>query len=192
MASQPAQGVGGGWSIGWMAVGYAVVGAALYAFANWTTLEIQIPGTDDVSIRPQFGLVTFFGFAFGPIVGFVVGFLGNVIGDQLSGTGAFSAWPWSLSNGAAGFLAGVAGMVFGGSLKTSGNRALLAAAAGVLATVLGFGFIWIELITQPELGADYILNREYVPTVVANALVAAVVTPVLVLGWEPLREQLRP
>ena len=175
-----------------MALTYAAVGVALYAVANWTTFEIRIPGSEDVSIRPQYGLVTFFGFAFGPIVGFIVGFVGNVFGDQLSGTGAFAAWPWSLSNGAAGFLTGLAGILFAEGIGTSRNRAMLAAAGGIVATILGFGLIWIELVTQPELGADYILNREYLPTIVANSIAAAIITPLLVLGWEPLREQLRP
>ena len=192
MASHPARRVGKGWSIGWMTLAYAAVGVALYAVANWTTFEIRIPGTEDVSVRPQFGLVTFFGFAFGPIVGFLVGFVGNVIGDQLSGTGAFSAWPWSLSNGATGLLAGLASLMFADGRMAGRSRAFLAATAGVIATALGFGLIWIELVTQPELGAEYILTREYVPTVVANSIVAAIITPLLVLGWEPLREQMQP
>lgn len=188
MASHPER---RGWSSASQVLIYAAVGAALYAVANWTTFEVRIPGTEDVSVRPQFGIVTFFGFAFGPIVGFLVGFVGNVIGDQLSGTGAFAAWPWSLSNGAVGLLAGLASLMFADAMSTGRNRALLAAAAGVVATVLGFGLIWIELITQPHLGADYILNREYVPTVFANSIAAAIITPLLVLGWEPLREEMQ-
>lgn len=191
MASSPARHVATGWPRGRMMLAYAALGAALYAVANWTTFAIQVPGAADVSIRPQFGLVTFFGFAFGPIVGFLAGFVGNVVGDQLSGSGAFAAWPWSLANGAAGLVAGIMGLAFGGVMRDGRSRALLGAAAGVVATVLGFGAIWIELLTQPHLGAEYILNREYVPTVIANSIAAAVVTPLLVLGWEPLREPLR-
>lgn len=191
MGGQPVD-RGGISTVTWMALAYALVGAALYAAANWTTFALTIPGTEDVSIRPQYGLVTFFGFTFGPLVGFLTGFIGNVVGDQLSGTGAFAAWPWSLSSGVAGLLAGAVGLALRGWMTTSGNRAVLAAVAGVVATILGFGFIWIELVTQPELGFDRILTREYVPTVVANALVAAIVTPLLVLVWEPVREQLSP
>jgi hypothetical protein len=66
----------------------------------------------------------------------------------------------------------------------------MAAVAGVVGVVIGFLFIWIELITQPELGFNTILTGEYIPTVIANSIAAAIVTPILVLAWEPLREQL--
>ena len=67
---------------------------------------------------------------------------------------------------------------------------MAAAIVGVAATILGFLFIFIELITQPELGFNAILTTEYIPTVIANSIAAASVTPILVLAWEPLREQL--
>src|SRR3990172_9432325 len=116
----------GTWSITTRVIVYAAIGAALYAVFNWTTFAIQIPGTQNVSIRPHFGLVTFFGFAFGPVAGFLVGFL----------------------------------------------------------------FIWIELIIQPELGFNTILTGEYIPVIVGNSIAAAIVTPILIYAWEPLREQL--
>ncbi|HET6380102.1 MAG TPA: ECF transporter S component [candidate division Zixibacteria bacterium] len=179
----------GTWSITTRTIVYAAIGAALYAAANWTTFAIQIPGTENVSLRPQFALVTFFGFAFGPIVGFLTGFVGNVVGDQLTGWGAFTSWPWSLANGAAGLLAGVFGTMWARREGTGGLIVSVAIAA-VLATVLGFLLIFIELITQPELGFNTILTAEYIPTVLTNSVAAAILTPILVLAWEPLREQL--
>ena len=79
-----------------------------------------IPGTANVSVRPAFALVTFFGFAFGPIVGFFTGFVGNAIADQISGWGLLTSWNWSLANGLAGLLAGVFGVVLARSIP---NRA---------------------------------------------------------------------
>jgi energy-coupling factor transport system substrate-specific component len=179
----------GTWSITTRVIVYAAIGAALYAVANWTTFAIQIPGTENVSVRPQYGLVTFFGYAFGPIVGFLTGFVGNVIGDQLTGWGAFTSWPWSLANGVAGLLAGVFAAMW---VRREGTGGIIVAAAivAVAATVLGFLLIFIELVTQPELGFNAILTTEYIPTIIANSIAAAIVTPILVLAWEPLREQL--
>lgn len=179
----------GTWSITTRVIVYSAIGAALYAVANWTTFAIQIPGTDAVSLRPQYGLVTFFGYAFGPIVGFFTGFVGNVVGDQLTGWGAFTSWPWSVANGVAGLLAGVFATMWA---RREGTGGIIVAAAivAVVATVIGFLFIFIELVTQPELGFNHILTAEYIPTVIANSIAAAVVTPILVLAWEPLREQL--
>jgi hypothetical protein len=58
----------------------------------------------------------------------------------------------------------------------------------VVATLLGFLVIWVELWTQPHLGAEHILTREYLPTVLVNSVVAAVITPVVVRFWEPLHD----
>ena len=33
-------------------------------------------------MRPHYGLLTFFGFAFGPVVGFLTGLIGNIVGDS--------------------------------------------------------------------------------------------------------------
>jgi LytS/YehU family sensor histidine kinase len=165
-----------------------LVGAALYAFSNWTTFEIAIPGTNDVSLRPQFALVVFTGFAFGPFAGFVAGFVGNVAGDALTGFGAFAAWPWSLANGVVGLLSGLFGWWIASRPAGRASRAIMAGVAGVVATLLGFLVIWVELWTQPHLGAEHILTREYLPTVLVNSVVAAVITPVVVRFWEPLHD----
>lgn len=180
----------GTWSITTRTIVYAAIGAALYAVFNWISFGLAIPGANEVSVRPHYGLLTFFGFAFGPVVGFLTGLIGNIVGDQLSGYGAFTSWHWSLANGVAGLLAGLFGVWFGGRAAATGQRALWAAVAGVLATVIGFIVIFLGLILTPELDFNTILTTEYIPVIVGNSIAAAIVTPILVLAWEPLREQL--
>jgi energy-coupling factor transport system substrate-specific component len=162
-----------------------LVGAALYAFANWTTFAITIPGTDDVSLRPQFALVIFIGFAFGPLAGFITGFVGNVVGDWLANYGAFSAWPWSVANGLVGLLSGVFGAMLATRVAGGASRAIMAGVAGVLATVMGFLVIFVEVWTQ-DLTVQEILTTEYIPTVLVNGVMAAVITPIVVHYWWPL------
>ena len=94
----------GMWEVTTRVIVYAAIGAALYGVA--AVFSFLIPGTANVSVRPAFALVTFFGFAFGPIVGFFTGFVGNAIADQISGWGLLTSWNWSLANGLAGLLAG--------------------------------------------------------------------------------------
>lgn len=178
------------WSVTTRTIVYAAVGAALYAVFNVISFAIQIPGTENVSVRPHYGLLTFFGFTFGPIVGFLTGFVGNVVGDQLTGWGAFTSWPWSLANGLAGLVAGLFPLWMASRMTSTGSKALVAAVAGVVATVVGFLVIFIELVTQPELGFNTILTAEYIPTVIANCIAAAIVTPILVLAWEPISAQM--
>ena len=178
------------WSITTRVIVYAAIGAALYAVFNFISFGFVLPGTQEVSVRPHYGLLTFFGFAFGPVVGFLTGLVGNVVGDFLSGYGAFTSWHWSLANGVAGLLAGVLGVWAAGRAASTGSRALWAAVAGVIATVIGFIVIFLGLIVTPEMSFNAILTTEYIPVIVANSIAAAVVTPILVLAWEPLREQI--
>jgi energy-coupling factor transport system substrate-specific component len=190
MAGMRVNGSQSTWAINNRVVLYAAIGAALYAVLNWTTFEILVPGTDNISVRPHYGLVPFFGFAFGPVAGFVTGFVGNVVGDQLTGLGALKSWQWSLANGAAGLLAGIAAALLVGRSMTSRDRAVRSAVVGVATTVVGFLVIFVELITQPELGFNHILTSEYFLVIVGNSVAAAIVTPILVLAWEPLRREL--
>lgn len=178
------------WSVTTRVIVYSAIGAALYALFNWIAFAIQIPGTENVSVRPHYGLLTFFGFAFGPVVGFLTGFVGNTIGDQLAYGSAFGSWWWSVANGLAGLVAGLFPFMMASRMTSAGNKALMAAIAGVVGTVVGFLFIWIELIIQPELGFNTILTGEYIPVIIGNSIAAAIVTPILVLAWEPLSEQL--
>lgn len=180
----------GAWAITTRVIVYSAIGAALYAVFNVIAFGFILPGTQEVNIRPHYGLLTFFGFAFGPIVGFLTGFIGNVVGDQLTGWGAFTSWHWSLANGVAGLVAGVLGVTFASRAASVGSRALWAAIAGVVATVVGFLLVFLGLIVTPELDFNTILTTEYIPVVIANSIAAAVVTPILVLAWEPIREQL--
>jgi energy-coupling factor transport system substrate-specific component len=177
------------WDLGTRTIVYAAIGAALYAVASYFSFFAQIPGTEGVYLRPAYGILTFFGFAFGPFVGLFTGLVGNAIADLLTGTG-FASWHWSVANGLVGLVAGYGAVMFGNMMRTTGGRAVASALAAVVATVVGFLFIWIELIIQPELGFNTILTTEYIPTVVTNSIAGAILTPILVLAWEPLSERL--
>lgn len=181
------------WSTTAWTLVYAGIGALIMGFMNSLTYGIGIPGTE-VTVRPHYGILTFFGFAFGPIVGFLTGFLGNAIGDYLIGDyaieNAVKYWHWSVANGLVGLIAGLFPFFMASRMTSTGNKAAIAAAASVVAVVLGFLFIFIELITQPQLGFNYILTVEYIPTVIANCIAAAIVTPILVLAWDPISDQL--
>lgn len=185
-----AQSNSGPWSITTRVIVYSAIGAALYAVFNFISFAIQIPGAQDVSVRPHYGLLTFFGFTFGPIVGFLTGFVGNVVGDQLTGWGAFTSWHWSLANGAAGLVAGLFPLWMASRMSSTGGKVVMAAVAGVVATVVGFLLVFLGLIVTPEMSFNTILTTEYIPVVIANSIAAAIVTPILVLAWEPISAQI--
>ena len=59
----------------------------------------------NVTFRPAVAVLIFFGTAYGPWVGLLAGFIGNTLGDALSGWGFY--WNWSLGNGLMGLVAGL-------------------------------------------------------------------------------------
>src|SRR6185503_21212185 len=118
------------WEVNSRTIVYAAIGAALYGIL--LVAQIPIPGTT-VSVRPAFALVPFFGYAFGPIVGFFTGFVGNAIGDQISGWGLLTSWNWSIANGLVGLIAGLAPMYLASMMaKGLPQRAIAGAIAGAI------------------------------------------------------------
>ena len=172
------------WVVDSRTIVYAAIGAALYGVLG--LFDFLLPGTTNVSIRPAFGLVTFFGYAFGPVVGFFTGFVGNAITDQLHNYGFLTYWNWSLANGLAGLVAGLAPMYLmrwmAGNLT---NRAIAAAIAGVVAAIIGFLFTYSDMVVG---GTTFSASTTtYITVVVADVITAAIVTPILVYAWEPIK-----
>src|SRR6266487_2307837 len=105
MSTMSMTGSGSRWAVDSRVIVYSAIGAALYGIL--LVAQVPIPGST-VSVRPAFALVPFFGYAFGPIVGFFTGLVGNAVGDQISGWGALTSWNWSIANGLVGLIAGLA------------------------------------------------------------------------------------
>lgn len=173
------------WEVTSRTIVYAAIGAALYAIA--AQFSFLLPGTANVSLRPGFAIVTFFGFAFGPIVGLFVGLVGNAIADQISGWGLLTSWNWSVANGLVGLLTAVFAV---GMARAIPNRLVLAAVASVIAVAVGFLFIFTDMFLGTADSFGTALTANYLPVLIANAIVVAILTPILVAAWDPLRESM--
>ncbi|MDP3185044.1 MAG: ECF transporter S component [Anaerolineales bacterium] len=121
------------WEVGTRQVVWMAIGAALYAVFSWlfNGTVFVVPSLSQVALRPAIAIPMFFGYAFGPVVGFFTGAVGNMFGDALTGFGLSPQW--SIGNGLVGFIAGLA-FLFKDKKKgldtmliTSGVLALLAA-----------------------------------------------------------------
>jgi uncharacterized membrane protein len=177
------------WTVDSRTIVYAAIGAALYGVLVGL-IKIPVPGTTAVDARPAFALVPFFGFAFGPVVGFFTGLVGNMIGDQISGWGALTSYNWSIANGAVGLIAGLAPMYLGSMLSGSiGRRAMAGAIAAVVGVVLGFLFAFYDMI-KDQMDFNAVLTTEYLPVVIVDVVVVAILVPVLVYAWEPVKDRL--
>ncbi len=175
----------GMWDVTTRVIVYAAIGAALYGIAG--LFSFLIPGTANVFVRPAFAILTFFGFAFGPIVGFFTGLVGNMIIDQLQGSGLLTYWNWSLANGLAGLFAGLFGVWLARSIP---NRLVLSAVAAGLAAIVGFLFVFTDMFigTADNIGVAFTAN--YLPVAIANVLAGVILTPILVAAWEPIKESI--
>ena len=176
------------WEVNSRTIVYAAIGAALYGIL--LVAQIPVPGTT-VSVRPAFALVPFFGYAFGPIVGFFTGLVGNAVGDQISGWGLLTSWNWSIANGIVGLIAGLAPM-FLARWATSSNirdRAIGGAVAGAIAVVIGFLFTFTDLVIQSGNTVGGVTSF-YITVIVADLIATIILVPILVYAWEPVKAQL--
>ncbi len=125
------------WELGTREVAYMFIGAALYAAfsALFNTAAFSFPSINQVTLRPTIVIPMFFGYAFGPLVGFVSGAAGNIIGDALGTTGLSPQW--SLGNGLVGFVTGLV-FLFKDQKQSTNMVIYISSALALLAAALFF------------------------------------------------------
>ena len=127
------------WEIGTRQVVWMAIGAALYAVFSWlfNGTVFVVPSLSQVALRPAIAIPMFFGYAFGPVVGFFSGAVGNMFGDALTGFGLSPQW--SVANGLIGFIAGLP-VLFADKKKSLDVVLIIGAVLAALAAVLYFLF----------------------------------------------------
>jgi uncharacterized membrane protein len=125
------------WEVGTREVVYMAIGAALYAIFSYlfNGTVFVVPSLSQVSLRPAIAIPMFFGFTFGPVVGFFAGAVGNMFGDALTGFGLSPQW--SIGNGLVGFVSGLV-FLFKDKKKSMDMVLYISAALALLAMVLYF------------------------------------------------------
>jgi energy-coupling factor transport system substrate-specific component len=172
------------WEVNSRTIVYAAIGAALYGVLGFL-INIVIPGSNNVSVRPAFALVPFFGLAFGPIVGLFTGLVGNMLLDFLTGYGAFTAWNWSIANGLVGLLAGI--LATTPLAKLGGNKIIGSIAVAAVATAVGLLFVLTDIWVFGN-SFEAALTGSYGFVVVPDLIAAVILVPILVAAWDPIRE----
>jgi uncharacterized membrane protein len=125
------------WEVGTREVVWMAIGAALYAVFSWlfNGTVFVVPSLSQVSLRPAIAIPMFFGFAFGPVVGFFTGAVGNMFGDALTGFGLSPQW--SIGNGLVGFVSGM-WMLFSNKKKSMDTVLYVGGALAVITALLFF------------------------------------------------------
>lgn len=170
------------WEFGTRQVVYAAIGAALYGVLSWATNILALPAAGNIALRPAVVIPAFFGIAFGPIVGFLTGAIGNVLGDFLSGWGFY--WNWSLGNGLMGLIPGfMAPMVT--SFKDRGTIV-----KGIIYSIIGVivGMLFASLTEMVVSGIDMntALVGYFTPAALSNSINVLVLVPIVMVAYDAI------
>ena len=124
----------GVWEVGTRQVVYMAIGAALYAVFSYlfNGTVFAVPSVSQVALRPAIAIPMFFGYAFGPTVGFFTGAVGNMFGDALTGFGLSPQW--SVANGLVGMIAGMA-LLFADKKKGMNTVLIISAVLAAIAAI---------------------------------------------------------
>jgi Putative regulator of cell autolysis len=123
------------WEVGTRQVVYMAIGAALYAILSYlfNGTVFVVPSVSQVALRPAIAIPMFFGYAFGPVVGFFTGAVGNMFGDALTGFGLSPQW--SIGNGLIGFVSGLV-WLFADKKKSINVVLIVSAVLAAITTLL--------------------------------------------------------
>jgi energy-coupling factor transport system substrate-specific component len=169
------------WGIGVRQVVYIALGIALYAILSIIFNLIQLPNAAGgaVSLRPGIVIPLFFGAFFGPVVGFLVGGVGNVLGDLISYHSFY--WNWDLGNALIGGIAGLPVLLTAGRYRNARNI-IIAEIGSVIAIAVGMGFaaytdVWVS---QISVGAA---TSEFVTAGIPDAINGLILLPIVIAAY---------
>jgi energy-coupling factor transport system substrate-specific component len=170
------------WKFGTRQVVFAAIGAALYAVLSIATNFLNLPGTGNVSFRPAVAIPMFFGVAFGPIVGFISGFIGNILSDLYG----FWFW-WDLGVGIMGLIPGLIWLtitnyrVFKSILKAE----LLV----IIGVIVGMGLAAISEIWISGADINTVIFIDFLPAAISNLINGLVLIPILMIAFSSRRNK---
>jgi energy-coupling factor transport system substrate-specific component len=129
-----------------------------------------LPSVSQVALRPAIAIPMFFGYAFGPAVGFFTGAVGNMVGDALTGFGLSPQW--SAGNGLIGLIAGLITMSM--NKNRSANIAMI---ISVVLALVGTAFFLTNQNAQNQVffgeGAGQITLLAGLSALIGSVLVVA-------------------
>jgi len=167
------------WEFGTRQVVYGAIGAALYGVLSWVTNIFPLPAAGNITFRPAIAVLIFFGTAYGPWVGLLAGFIGNTLGDAISGWGFY--WHWSLGNGLIGMVAGLV-MSQIKDFRAQGDI-IKAVIYGLIGIAVGMLFASLMEMFVGGIDLNTALVGYFVPAFLGNAIVTIVLLPILMVAF---------
>lgn len=167
------------WEFGTRQVVYGAIGAALYGVLSYVTNIFPLPAAGNVTFRPAVAVLIFFGAAYGPWVGLLAGFLGNTLGDAITGWGFY--WNWSLGNGLMGMIPGL----IVASMQDFRARSTIIKAVGwgTLGIIVGMLFASLTEMFVGGIDLNTALVGYFVPAFLGNFVVTVILLPILMIAF---------
>jgi energy-coupling factor transport system substrate-specific component len=167
------------WEFGTRQVVYGAIGAALYGVFSYATNIFPLPAAGNITFRPAVAVLIFFGAAYGPWVGLLAGFFGNMLGDGLTGWGFY--WNWSLGNGLMGMIPGL----IMAAINDFRARAdiLKAIGWGTLGIIVGMLFASLTEMFVGGIDFNTALVGYFVPAFLGNFIVTVILLPILMIAF---------
>ncbi|HEX2994844.1 MAG TPA: ECF transporter S component [Anaerolineales bacterium] len=167
------------WAFGTRQVVYGAIGAALYGVFSYATNIFPLPAAGNVTFRPAVAVLIFFGVAYGPWVGLLAGFFGNMLGDGITGWGFY--WNWSLGNGLMGMIAGLA---MAGITDFRARADIIKAVGwGVLGIIVGMLFASLTEMFVGGIDLNTALVGYFLPAIAGNLVVTIILLPILMIAF---------
>jgi len=167
------------WEFGTRQVVYGAIGAALYGVFSWATNIFPLPAAGNITFRPAVAVLIFFGAAYGPWVGLLAGFIGNTLGDMLTGWGFY--WNWSLGNGLMGM---IPGLIMAAITDFRARADILKAIGwGTLGIVVGMLFASLTEMFVGGIDFNTALVGYFVPAFLGNFIVTIILLPILMIAF---------
>jgi len=144
------------------------IGAALYGLGGL----IGIPIFANTTIKPAMAILALFSGIYGPIIGFLVGFLGHLITDSLAGWGIWITWV--IGSGIVGIVGGLYPII----TKNSIEKGLMDTKQIGLFILLAFIGNFVGYMISAVL--DYFIYTEPLNKVITQQLLIAFVNTVVI------------
>lgn len=165
---------------GWKKLLAIPAAVATYSLLNYF-IRIHLPGVSNVDIRPQIVLIFAAGYLYGPWMGFIAGFAGNLCTDLLFGYGLTYLPSWTTGNGLIGALMGLFPYRKHAQLDRIGQIVLMVITL-ILVNALSLAYAaGMESISGSHLTSTVNFRYFYLPALLSNVLGTLILFPAILL-----------
>ena len=160
-----------------------LIGILVYGSLNFLSNKLLLPSAPVIALRPQIALPMAMGIVYGPCIGFIIGAIGNLFGDIISGHAMFKFWNWHIANGLIGMIPGLIRYAGVREIKTAREFGIVELTV-VLSSGLAVGFaVLMDFFFIHYMLFPASLNSWILPAFITDAVNGLILLPILLFIW---------